>query len=110
MHETEILVGIGTKKQTDYATALIDADIDKIVVFNSPDITSHEAAKITDAEKLGKGHDFITEVQTESFTVNRKFDFDANTLNLPWSLGWILGSVATTGSAAAGYSHVFKMS
>ena len=77
MHQNEILVGIGTKKQTNYATALADGDIDKVVVFNSPDITSHEATKITDAEKLGKGHDFITEVQTESFAVNRKFDFDA---------------------------------
>lgn len=110
MHQTEILVGIGTKKQTDYATALIDADIDKIVVFNSADISSHDATKITDADKLGKGHDFITETQTESFAVKRKFDFDANSLNLPWALGWMLGSVATSGSAAAGYSHVFKMS
>ena len=109
MHQTEVLLGIAVKKQTAYATALADSDISKIVLFNSPDITSHEATVIDDVDKLGKGHDWATEQQLESLATKRNFSWDANSLNLPWALGLQLGAVTTTvAEASKAWQHVFK--
>jgi len=111
MHQTEIFIAVSTKRQADFLTPLADNDIDKILVFNSPDLGTHDAVFITDEDKLGKGHDFATEVQIESLTTQRTFQFDANSLNLPWALAFALGSVATVEiEAGVAYSHVFKYS
>lgn len=111
MHQNEILVAISTNRQSDYATALGDTAIDKVVTFNSADVASHDATQITDEDKLGKGHDFPTEIQIESLDTKRNFSWDANSLNLPWALGFGLGSVVTTEvETGKVYSHVFKMS
>ena len=111
MHQTEILVALSTKKQVAYATPLGDSDCDKIVTFNTLAITDHDATQISDAEKLGKGHDFTTELQMESFKTPRSFQWDANSFNLPWVLAFGLGEATPTEvDAGKAWSHVFKAS
>lgn len=111
MHITEVLVALSKKRQVDYSTPLADADCDQVVTFNTPTVTTHDATQISDRTKFGKGHDFTTAVQLESFKTQRVFNFDADSLNLPWALGIMLGDVTTTNiDVGASYQHVFKFS
>ena len=109
-HKVERLLAISVHKQTDYATALADAAIDKILLPNSYDL-KHEPVQITDEDKIGKGHDWATEIQLESWNTELSIDHDANSLILPWLLGLYFGPPNTTVvQASKAWQHVFKYS
>lgn len=108
----ESVVGISwaysNKRQSAYATANPDVDIDQSHPFEGADIANHVPLMSDNAAMFGKGHEFATRNEILSWDVTFRRAFHATTKILGWAFAFHTGKVTTTslGGVPIAYSHV----
>jgi hypothetical protein len=98
------------KRQSAYATASPNADIDQSHPFIGADMGEHTPNSSDNAEHFGKGHEFATRNEILSWDTMFRRQFHATTKIVGWALAFHTGSVSTTnlGGSPAAYSHEFE--
>lgn len=110
----ESVVGIqwaySNKRQSAYATANPDVDIDQSHPFEGADIADHVPNMSDNAAMFGKGHEFATRNEILSWDVAFRRSFHATTKILGWAFAFHTGKVTTSslGGAPTAYQHVFE--
>ena len=98
------------KRQTAYATALADDDLDQSHPFEGADIADHSPNMSDNAAQFGKGHEFATRNELLSWDLKFRRAFQATTSMLGWAFAFHLGKVATAalGGSPAAYKHTME--
>lgn len=100
-----------TKKESAYGTPLADANLTRRVV--APQVEAGKVAKLfrSDRERVGKGHEFATELEELARDLRRSAALDASSLTVAWVAAFGMGKVATTqpnpGGNPTAYDHAF---
>ena len=100
-----------SKKETTFGTALADPDLTHRVTANA--VEAAKLAKLfrSDLDRLGKGHEFATELDELARDLRRSTSFDASSLTAAWVCAFGMGKVATTqpnpGGNPTAFQHVF---
>lgn len=108
----ESVVGISwaysNKRQSAYATANPDVDIDQSHPFEGADIADHVPNMSDNAAMFGKGHEFATRNEILSWDVTFRRSFHATSKMLGWAFAFHTGVSTDTslGGAPTAYSHV----
>ena len=99
------------RKESAYGTALADVDLTRRVVANAVELGKISKLFRSDLDRIGKGHEFATELEELARDLRRSTSFDASSLTLGWIAAFGLGKVLTTqpnpGGNPAAYQHVF---
>ena len=99
------------KKESAYGTPLADADLTKRVVAATVEVGKISKLFRSDLDRVGKGHEFATELEEITRDLRRSTTFDASSLTLAWVCAFALGKVTTTQPNPAGnptaYDHKF---
>jgi hypothetical protein len=95
------------KRQSAYATANPDADIEHTHPFTGADIIEHNPNMSDNMAQYGRGHEFATRQDIMSWDSMMKRTFTATTKILGWAFAFHLGSLSTTalGGSPSAYSH-----
>jgi hypothetical protein len=96
---------LGSKKQTTYGTALLDASLTKRVRFDGGDFFTLSKEFYSDSEKAGKGHNWPTQRQETMRSSAGQLNFDLDDYKAAWLGAFFFGNVATVG--AGPYTHTF---
>lgn len=96
------------KKQSAYATANPNVDINQSHPFEGADFADHTPLMSDNAAQYGKGHEFATRNALLSWDVRFKRTFQATTKMLGYAFAFHCGKVTTTTPAAGAYQHVFE--
>jgi hypothetical protein len=95
-------------RQSAYATANPDADINQSHPFVGADMFEHTPNTSTNAEHLGKGHEFATRVEILSWDTMGRRQFHCTTKIAGWGFAFHLGDVITTSPGANAYQHAME--
>ena len=82
------------KRQTAYATALADDDLDQSHPFEGADIADHSPNMSDNAAQFGKGHEFATRNELLSWDLKFRRAFQATTSMLGWACAATIRSAA----------------
>lgn len=96
------------KRQSAYATALANGDVDQSHPFEGADIADHVPNMSDNAAQFGKGHEFATRNDILSWDVRFRRSFQATTKMLGWAFAFHLGKVTTTNPTGSVYQHVME--
>lgn len=98
------------KRQSSYATANPDVDINQSHPFEGADFADHTPNMSDNAALFGKGHEFATRNELLSWDVRFRRSFFATTKVLGWAFAFHTGTDTPTslGGAPTAYSHVFE--
>jgi hypothetical protein len=96
---------LGSKKQTTYGTALLDASLNKRVRFDAGDFFVLSKEFYHDGEKAGKGHNWATSHQEIMRSTAGQLNFDLDDYKAAWLGAFFFGNVVTTG--AGPFTHTF---
>lgn len=96
------------KRQSAYATANPNADITQSHPFLGADMFEHTPNVSTNAEHLGKGHEFATRKEILSWDAQGRRQFHCTTKIAGWGFAFHLGDVTTTNPAGSAYQHVME--
>jgi hypothetical protein len=94
----EILVAFGRTKQTDIATANLQADFWRMSKLNAA-LANPRLNTENDAEEFGKGHEFATETFKTSWDVAGAIEKYLGSDVAAWAMAFGLGKVVKSGSA-----------
>jgi len=94
----ELLIGFGKGKQTDIATANLVAAIWQLKKLNAA-LANPKLNTENDAEELGKGHEFATEVIKTSWDVNGTIEKYLSSDIAAWAMAFGLGKVVKSGTS-----------
>jgi len=99
------------KKETAYGAPLADADLTRRVVAAGVEVGKLSKLFRTDLDRVGKGHEFSTELEELARDLRRSTRFDSSSLTLAWVCAFAMGQVATSqpnpGGNPAAYDHLF---
>src|SRR3989304_9998577 len=93
----ELLIGFGKGKQADIATANLVAAIWQLKKLNAA-LANPKLNTENDAEELGKGHEFATEVIKTSWDVNGTIEKYLSSDFAAWAMGFGLGKAVKSGT------------
>ena len=93
----ELLIGFGKGKQTDIATANLVAAIWQLKKLNAA-LANPKLNTENDAEELGKGHEFATQVFKTSWDVNGAIEKYLSSDIGAWAMAFGLGKVVKSGT------------
>jgi hypothetical protein len=93
----ETIIGFGKKKQADIATANVLADIWRLGKVNAA-LATIALRSENDAEELGKGHEFPTQVFPTAWDVNGSIEKYLSAEFAAWVMGYGLGKVVKGGA------------
>src|SRR3990167_3043468 len=100
-----------TKKESAYGTALADADLTRRVTVARVEAGKQTKLFRSDLDRVGKGHEFSTELEELARDLRRATTFDASSLTLAWVAAFAMGKVATSqpnpGGNPTAYDHLF---
>lgn len=97
-----------TKRQSAYATANSNVDIDQSHPFLGADMGEHTPNMSDNAQHYGKGHEFATRNEILSWDSMFRRQFHATTKIVGWAFAFHTGSVQTSSLGGGNYSHVFE--
>ena len=93
------------KKQSDYDTAVLDADLTYTHPVKDPKVADVTKEIRSDKSSFGKGHEFATNQWEVARDVKMSRNFDGSSLILGWALAFCLGKVVTTNPSGSVYRH-----
>lgn len=98
------------KRQSAYATANPDGDINQSHPFEGADFADHRPVMSDNAALFGKGHEFATRNELLSWDVRFRRSFFATSKILGWAFAFHTGKISTTslGGSPTAYSHEFE--
>jgi hypothetical protein len=101
----DVLCAFSTKKQSAYATALLDASLNKSYPFLGPDLLEEEQGFVPNDDQIGVGEFATTRYQElKDCKLTRRWDCGSNMLG--WVAAFGLGAVSTAQQGAtAAYLH-----
>nr|NIQ92895.1 hypothetical protein [Desulfuromonadales bacterium] len=85
-----------TKKESAYGTALADTDLTRRVVAAAVEVGKISKLFRSDLDRVGKGHEFATQLEEISRDLRRTTAFDASSLTLAWVCAFAMGQVSTS--------------
>ncbi|HXG49289.1 MAG TPA: hypothetical protein VNO52_16820, partial [Methylomirabilota bacterium] len=94
----EALIGWGFRKQTDIATANLAAGIWRLGKLNA-ELHTPKLNTENDAEELGKGHEFATQVFKTFWDVGGRIEKYLSSDFAAWVMAFSLGNVVKSGLA-----------
>lgn len=100
-----------TKKQSDYDTAVLDADLTQSHPIREVSVGQMTKEIRSDRETIGKGHEFATNVWEVARDVRFSRSFDGSSDILGWLFAFAMGKVTTVQPDSTGapdtYLHTF---
>jgi hypothetical protein len=106
------LINAGAKAQADFSTALADGDLTTLAPF-AGEVAQITPRKLSDAQRVGKGHEFATELTEVARMLSMQRTFDCSSVMLGWAMALAMGKVTSTqpnaGLNPTAWSHAFKM-
>lgn len=98
------------KRQSSYATANPDVDIDKSHPMTAADFGEHVPNMSDNANMFGKGHEFATRNEILSWDTRFRRSFQATTRMVGWAFAFHAGSVTTSslGGSPEAYQHIIE--
>lgn len=97
---------VGSKKQTTYGTALLDASLTRRLRFDQSAFAAFGKEYYSDMDRAGKGHEFPTVRVPLSKDVRLSLGGDLDDFLAAWLLAFTMGNVTTTGTGP--YVHTIK--
>jgi hypothetical protein len=97
----EVQIAFGKRRQTNPTTANVLADIWTLHKVNAG-IANVQFVRETDADDMGKGHDFVTETFASHVNVSGTLEKYNSADFLAWAVAMGLGTVTPSGAAGSG--------
>ncbi|MBI4461795.1 MAG: hypothetical protein HY653_02715, partial [Acidobacteria bacterium] len=98
-------------KETAYGTPLADPDLNRRVVAPAVEVAKIAKDYRSDLDRVGKGHEFSTELEELARDLRRSTSFDASSLTVAWVAAFAMGKITTTqpnpGGNPSAYEHKF---
>lgn len=105
----DVTWAFSTQPESAYGTALADAALDRRVTAAAVEVGKVSKQFRSDLDRVGKGHEFGTELEELARDLRRTTSFDASSLTLAWVAAFGMGKVVTTqpnaGGNPAAYDH-----
>jgi hypothetical protein len=96
----ELLIGLGKAKQTDISTGNVLAGIWRLNKLNAA-LCNPKLVTENDAQELGKGHEFTTQVFKSNWEVATTLEKYLSSEIAAWAFAFCLGKVVKSGTAPA---------
>lgn len=96
-----------TKKQSDYDTAVLDADLNQAHPIREVSVGQMTKEMRSDRETIGKGHEFSTNIWEVARDVRFSRAFDGSSDILGWLFAFAMGDVTSVQPHAAGSPNTY---
>lgn len=105
----DVTWAFSTQQESAFGTVLADAALDRRVTAASVEVGKIAKQFRSDLDRIGKGHEFATELEELTRDLRRTTSFDASSLTLAWVAAFGMGKVATSqpnpGGNPTAYDH-----